>query len=422
MKKLLLLATLTMMAASPAKAQFFKKMKESWNNYQNEKSQGTSSYNSSSYNSSSQTGTNTRSSKRVDTSESAGQWVNFREYKGNTNQIGFTAYVPAIRCPKNAFANDIKVKDMTLGDILPITGERFWELAQRSGVAPDIREDGNWIVLAHPEGAFSPNNDVASMCQVFITNEKMKELEESRLPKEDTYKFLLDLWPVKNVKKQVFKKNVVIEYENGDILTIFVGSGGGTCWYGKVHLKGGNIVKCDKEDKKITMIYPDGKSFVGDYKEKEMYPGHAPYNVSLLANSTLTPNGGDWRMADGTVKHDETESERYFREQEEYAQAQRKAREQAKQKERQALYTKYGKKYVDALLDDGEILVGCPIGLLKEKCWIKLYSNSGTEQAYRLYSTVSNYSNSGIIGDKRTDWTHTIWVKNGRVTSITDYR
>lgn len=207
---------------------------------------------------------------------------------------------------------------------------------------------------------------------------------------------------------------------------------------GVLHRAGG-ILKI-KENNRFILTLPDGRIFAGRLAHESCIPGTPLYrghkdatddsrggnNAQLILGSELQPWTGDFELADGTIEHLEmgwsskqlAEAKAKEAKQEE---EQKKQEVAAKQKAQQDLYNKYGKKYVDALLNDGKILVGCPIGLLKDKCWIELSSNNGTAQVYHLYSQVSNYNRSGIIGDKRTDWTHTIWVRNGRVTSIRDY-
>ena len=333
------------------------------------------------------------------------------------------------------------------------------------------KEDGDWIVWEFVEDftVFSPGSgdewdNFNKQAQVFVSNSQQKVMEQNtqkvnekkqkiteqeRKDKEvktSDYVEILDIpnYPVKerrvinaDVKDQ--EPHVEVLFENGDSLYIYRQPGypgnasfGAIIWSGRIHLLNGDLIEAYPNDMKMRITYTNGNKYYGDVKgtikaiDGSYFEGMTTVealkealtiNTETAKQNGFTPEGGEWTLADGTTKHEESREERIDREEKEAAQK----RLEQKQKEKQAIYNKYGKKYVDALLNEGKILVGCPIGLLKEKCWIELSSNNGTEQVYHLYSQVSNYNRSGIIGDKRTDWTHTIWVRNGRVTSIRDY-
>ena len=261
MKKLLLLAALAMMAASPAEAQFFKKMKESWNNYQNEQSGNTSSYSSSSRSSSSQPKSKNVVARSVDTSPSAGQWVHYQNsiYK-----------ISAIRYPKSA-SPDLNRLSIQIPDIGGLNREmpdlHYQEEADNRIRTANVfylegegefmnggsflstyylfksKEDGDWIEwdFIDNETKLSPSySKIPTGLQVFVSNELVQELGKD-LPSEDSYKSALGLWPVKRVEKKVFDnpKNVLITYENGDSIHFYDQTK--VEWYGSVHLKDGSV-------------------------------------------------------------------------------------------------------------------------------------------------------------------------------------
>ena len=316
------------------------------------------------------------------------------------------------------------------------------------------KEKGEWIVweLMEEKTSFTLRKGDAELdnfikqAQVFVSNSQLDEMKkilvmhrQQREVDKAIYGALFEMPNYSIKEKKVIgaadydkgEPRAEILYQNGDSICIYYSSNGNyNKWYGRVHLLNGELIESIPNEK-MHITYPDGSKYVGNISVSTMYRLNYNNDANALVNALkvgadgkqvgFTPAGGEYTSANGSSKHIESENERYFREQEEAAKAQRKKEEAAKQKEMQALYTKYGQKYVDALLNNGQILIGCPIGLLKDKCWVELSSNSGTQQVYHLYSQVSNYNRSGIIGDKRTDWTHTIWVRNGRVTSIRDY-
>lgn len=77
------------------------------------------------------------------------------------------------------------------------------------------------------------------------------------------------------------------------------------------------------------------------------------------------------------------------------------------EKERQQLYQKYGKKYVDALFDKGEILVETPEGLIKNHTQSTLINETQYTRTYRIKGWLN-------------DWGATVDVntKTGKVTAV----
>ena len=88
--------------------------------------------------------------------------------------------------------------------------------------------------------------------------------------------------------------------------------------------------------------------------------------------------------------------------------AQEEAAEAAKQRANyNALCKKYGKKYVDAG-SDGRIIIGMPEGLVKEFFYYKLTYQSAQSKKYRIYTSGG-------------EWVKTVWIQNGRVSSISTH-
>lgn len=83
------------------------------------------------------------------------------------------------------------------------------------------------------------------------------------------------------------------------------------------------------------------------------------------------------------------------------------ARKEQELKERQNLNQQYGKKYVDALLDKGEILVGTPEGLVKNHTKSTLINETQYTRTYRIKGWLN-------------DWGATVDVnaKTGKVTAV----
>ena len=124
-----------------------------------------------------------------------------------------------------------------------------------------------------------------------------------------------------------------------------------------------------------TFIDPKTNHKLGYYKDKPDYL----YDYTLKQYVTL----------DGKVKDFEKE-----------------AREKI-EKERLSLYQKYGKQYVDALLDQGKILVGTPEGLVKYHTQSTLINETQYTRTYKIRGVLS-------------DWAATVdvSVKTGKVTAV----
>ena len=77
------------------------------------------------------------------------------------------------------------------------------------------------------------------------------------------------------------------------------------------------------------------------------------------------------------------------------------------EKERQQLYQKYGKNYVDALFDEGKILVGAPEGLVKNHTQSTLINETQYTRTYRIRGVLNDWAASVDVN-----------VKTGKVTAV----
>lgn len=77
------------------------------------------------------------------------------------------------------------------------------------------------------------------------------------------------------------------------------------------------------------------------------------------------------------------------------------------EKERQPLYQKYGKNYVDALFDKGEILVGTPEGLVKNHTQSTLINETQYTRTYKIKGWLNDWGASVDVN-----------VKTGKVTAV----
>lgn len=84
----------------------------------------------------------------------------------------------------------------------------------------------------------------------------------------------------------------------------------------------------------------------------------------------------------------------------------REAREKI-EKERQQLYQKYGKNYVDALFDEGKILVGTPEGLVKNHTQSTLINETQYSRTYKIKGWLNDWGASVDVN-----------VKTGKVTAV----
>ena len=77
------------------------------------------------------------------------------------------------------------------------------------------------------------------------------------------------------------------------------------------------------------------------------------------------------------------------------------------EKERHQLYQKYGKNYVDALFDEGKILVGAPEGLIKNHTQSTLINETQYTRTYRIRGVLNDWAASVDVN-----------AKTGKVTAV----
>lgn len=177
------------------------------------------------------------------------------------------------------------------------------------------------------------------------------------------------------------------------------------------------LYKVDYEKYKLT--YSDGTYYDGTLYRSEVEGDkltERSYNSGTLYDST----GQVIERFERGVS--DTKRAAIAKEEADKAEAERKAKEKADKQKKQQLYNKYGKMYVDAILNSGGkmILVGMPIALLKEfdgtrvlgvLLELTLKRDKGDSQYFHVFAARPD-----------TQWVGTnvgnIWVKNGKVTSI----
>ena len=71
------------------------------------------------------------------------------------------------------------------------------------------------------------------------------------------------------------------------------------------------------------------------------------------------------------------------------------------------MYQKYGKNYVDALFDEGKILVGAPEGLIKNHTQSTLINETQYTRTYRIRGVLNDWAASVDVN-----------AKTGKVTAV----
>jgi hypothetical protein len=202
-----------------------------------------------------------------------------------------------------------------------------------------------------------------------------------------------------------FKKGTVIKKKNG-ILTIN-----------------------DKDFPVLTMN--DGSVFTGDNYFDAFSVFKTDYNYSYkwivyLVEDELIPLSGHIVFANGTedaiidgITYTEREKARQEAEQK-YEQAREKERKKAEQENKKAyaaLCKQYGKKYVDAAIQQKPI-VGMPEKLLKSDFKLELVEQSTYSKRYHIMGW--GWKNFGQTLSNNVHKS-SVWVSNGRVTRVIYY-
>ena len=181
--------------------------------------------------------------------------------------------------------------------------------------------------------------------------------------------------------------------------------------------------------KRGKITFADGASFSGEFSSNGFTVGDKLDDSSYYEGAMYDSTGAqidDYQYGQNRAQRDSIErariAEEDARQAEEAALEQRmKAREAEEQQKKIELYKKYGKKYVDSIIDSkGTIIpVGTPLALLNEfDDWkgllgvyliLKLRTDSGNEQSYKWWTPYHN-ADTGYFG-----------TINGKVSSVTYY-
>lgn len=177
------------------------------------------------------------------------------------------------------------------------------------------------------------------------------------------------------------------------------------------------LYKVDYEKYKLT--FSDGTYYDGTFYRSEVEGDkltERSYNSGALYDRT----GQVIERFERGVS--DTKRAAIAKEEADKAEAERKAKEKADKLKKQQLYNKYGKQYVDMILNSGgkKIVVGMPIALLKEfdgtrvlgvLLELTLKRDNGNSQRYHLFAARPD-----------TEWYGTnvgyFWVEGGKITSI----
>lgn len=189
------------------------------------------------------------------------------------------------------------------------------------------------------------------------------------------------------------------------------------------HLPVGAVVDKDCCPKTVTIRFADGSIFRGWIKSKEQDAIMMILHLSELPDKSEFgygvidyPDGSYVVYMNGMSLDEAIEYDAAIRAKEKEAamkaEAEQRLKEQReRQQERQPLYNKYGKKYVDTLYDSKgrTILVGTPFELIQQ-CkyyYVELEIDYGDSKCYDWYE-----------GNLKRGY---IWVRNGKVTSVSYY-
>ena len=231
-----------------------------------------------------------------------------------------------------------------------------------------------------------------------------------------------------SVKRDEKEHTMTISYANGDhlnfdnLVVTSVTVQDGNVVSGELH-RSGNILKIKTRNGKTScsLEYPDGKVFVGTINGEGFSFSMGIFPTWVMQNTDVVPYTGCYEYPDGTiVKLTKGFTDEQIAAMEAEQEAQKKAEEEREKKkqqqEKETLYKKYGKKYVDVVYAGGKPIIGMPIELVKEFYDVSLSNDDSYSQIYRLYGAVIKSD-----GKRYWTWTSTLYVRNGRVTNITNY-
>lgn len=213
-----------------------------------------------------------------------------------------------------------------------------------------------------------------------------------------------------------------ISYANGDVVFLDDGLSSGT----HIHRDNGilKIIKSGENHWASYYYLNDGRIFKGKGNDcfKEIFiPGSwimGYMKTETLCYPSLTPYTGTLINKDNTgivIEKGLSEEER-----EKQAEQARKKKEESEKAGYDFACKKYGKKYVDAVLNHN-IIVGMPEELLLLSC--KNITLRQQVQGAKKYEIRGWGINNGVYKDVLTNnqlkWV--VWVRNGRVSSVKNY-
>lgn len=185
-----------------------------------------------------------------------------------------------------------------------------------------------------------------------------------------------------------------------------------------------------KHAMKGKLTFADGTSFSGEFS-KNGFTNADKLDDSAYYKGVMYDSTGaeidDYQNGYNRAQRDSIERANIAAEQERIAreEAERKAKEEEDRKKKQQLYNKYGKKYVDSILNSQgkKIIVGTPLALLKEfdgkrllgvLLELRLETDWGDDKCYEWWT--ANPNNNYLGWDMGYFWTD-----NGKVSSVSYY-
>ena len=210
---------------------------------------------------------------------------------------------------------------------------------------------------------------------------------------------------------------LTINYVNGDSIVCTGESDAFVVNSGTIHRNGGVLTIKVVNDKTVQILtFSNGDKYVGDFNYRLMYPTDKMHlnmvSDRLCLYQLAWPELQYWN---GTlIKADGKRIEFKKGKTDQQIAAEKKAAEAKATAQYNDLCKKFGKKYVDAALNQLPI-VGMPEELLNAAFTLKFIRQSGDYKLYRI--TGLGWKNFGrTLTDNAT--LYSIWVRNGRVVDV----
>lgn len=197
-----------------------------------------------------------------------------------------------------------------------------------------------------------------------------------------------------------------VKYENGDFVKVYNG------YVTSARIRKNSVTVKEVNGKIITTFQlASGDKYVGSFRN---YNGEV--NAVLYYKTLFSP---DNICYDGTlIRKDETMMKYISGRSEEEIAAAKKLQAQQNNAIYKQLCDKYGKKYVDSILI-GQVIVGMPEDLLLDRFSCKLDYNSDSTKCY-IINGLRQKDSLGLLNPNATRRAY-VWVRNGRVTSISNW-